>query len=130
MELSILLSTKKILGIAADDTSFDLDVLTFINSAFSTLSDVGVADPLGVFIVESEGMTWDDFAVAAAVDDTQVNDIKTYVFLRVRMLFDPPGTPYLINAFEKQLDEHLMRISMRREATDWVDPDPPVTEEV
>jgi hypothetical protein len=124
MEQSILLSTKKILGIGADDTSFDLDVLTFINTAFSTLNDVGVGVE-GGFLIEDDVYTWDDFAVAAAIDDTQINDIKTYVFLRVRMLFDPPGTPYLINAFEAQLSEHIVRISLRHEATGWVDPDPP-----
>jgi len=125
MEQSILLSTKKILGIGADDTSFDLDILTFINTAFSTLNDVGVG-VAGGFTVLDQDVEWDDYAGAAVIDDTQVNDIKTYVFLRVRMLFDPPGTPYLINAFKDQLDEHVVRISMRREATDWVDPDPPV----
>jgi hypothetical protein len=129
MEQSILLSTKKILGIGADDTSFDLDVLTFINTAFSTLSDVGVGVSGGLYISDDE-YEWDDFATDCGVDDTQVNDIKTYVFLRVRMLFDPPGTPYLINAFEKQLEEHLVRINLRREAIQWVDPDPPVIEEV
>lgn len=125
MEQSILLSTKKILGIGPSDTSFDLDVLTFINAAFSTLNDVGVG-VVGGYTVTDQDVEWDDFAGAAVIDDTQINDIKTYVFLRVRMLFDPPGTPYLINAFEKQLEEHIVRISYRREETDWVDPDPPV----
>lgn len=128
MEQSILLSTKKILGLGADDDSFDLDVLTFINTAFSTLNDVGVG-PSGGFFIGDDEYTWDDFAVDAAVDDVQVNDIRTYVFLRCRMLFDPPATPYLINAFKDQLDEHVVRISRRREATAWVDPDPPVISE-
>jgi hypothetical protein len=128
MEQSILLSTKKILGLGADDDSFDLDVLTFINTAFTTLNDVGVGVDGGIFISDDE-YEWDDFAAASGVDDTQINDIKTYVFLRVRMLFDPPGTPYLINAFKDQLDEHIVRISRRREATAWVDPDPPVISE-
>jgi hypothetical protein len=128
MEQSILLSTKKILGIGPDDDSFDLDVLTFINTAFSTLNDVGVGVD-GGFLLQDAEYEWDDFAGVAIIDDTQINDIKTYVFLRVRMLFDPPGTPYLINAFEEQLKEHIVRISSRREATDWVDPDPPVVVE-
>lgn len=125
MEQSILLSTKKILGIGADDESFDLDILTFINTAFSTLNDVGVG-VLGGLHIDGPDYEWDDFAADCGVDDTQVNDIRTYVFLRVRMLFDPPGTPYLINAFEKQLEEHVTRISIRRESVSWVDPDPPL----
>lgn len=125
MEQSILLSTKKILGIAADDTSFDLDVLTFINAAFSTLNDVGVG-VTGGFVIDNPEFEWDEFLALSGIDDTQLNDIKTYVFLRVRMLFDPPGTPYLINAFKDQLEEHIVRISNRREELEWVDPDPPV----
>lgn len=128
MELSVLLSTKKILGIGSDDESFDLDVLTFINSAFSTLNDIGVG-PVGGILVEDAEYTWDDFSAATLADDTQLNDIKTYVFLRVKMSFDPPGTPYLVNAFKDQVDEHLQRISMRRETVEWVDPDPPAVVE-
>jgi hypothetical protein len=123
MENSILISTKKILGIAEDYTAFDLDVITHINSAFSTLTQLGVGPATG-FMIEDETAQWSDF-VDVSGEDLQYNSVKTYVFLRVRMLFDPPQTSYLITATEKQLQELEWRLNVHREETDWVDPRPP-----
>jgi hypothetical protein len=119
METSILLSTKKILGIAADYTVFDLDIITHINTAFSTLTQLGVG-PVGGFMIEDETAVWTDFIS----DDMQYNSVKTYVFLRVRALFDPPSTSYLISATESQIKELEWRLNVHREETEWVDPDP------
>jgi|SRR5580765_2981461 len=119
MELSILTSTKKILGIAEDYTVFDLDIITHINTAFSTLTQLGVG-PSNGFMIEDESATWDDFIV----DDLQYNSVKSYVFLRVRQLFDPPSTSYLIAAYDKQIQELEWRLNVHREETGWVDPDP------
>lgn len=124
MEQSILTGTKKVLGLDSTDTSFDYDVLTFINAAFSTLcDDLGVGPP--VFVVEDESATWQDFI---SDDDAMLSECRTYVFLRVKMLFDPPTTSYLINAYKDQLEEHVWRISRRREAVRYTDPDPEVVE--
>ena len=121
MEQSILISTKKILGIAKDYTVFDLDIITHINSAFSTLTQLGVGPPSG-FMIDDESEVWDDFI---DVDlDPQYNSVKSYVFLKVRQLFDPPQTSYLITAVEKQIQEHEWRLNTHREETEWVDPDP------
>lgn len=122
MEESILKSTKKILGLADTYTAFDLDVITHINSAFSILDQLGVG-PEGGFIVESDREEWSDFEVP----QNQLNLIKTYVYLRVRMLFDPPTTSFLIEAMNKQLQEYEWRISTFRE---WMlDPTDPMIEE-
>lgn len=124
MEQSILTSTKKILGVPADDTSFDLDVITHINTAFSNLSDLGVGPAEG-FVIEDDSTEWSAYL---ADDKIQLSRIKTFVHLSVRLVFDPPTTPYLLDALQKQLDECAWRISVRREEADWVDPDPdPVT---
>lgn len=123
METSILNSTKKVLGIAPDYTAFDLDVITHINSALSTLTQLGVG-PVGGFSIEDESAVWGDFIGM----DAQFNSVKSYVFLRVRMLFDPPGTSYLISAFEKQIGELEWRLNVHREETEWVDPDPDDTD--
>lgn len=121
MELSILTSTKKILGIAEDYTVFDLDIITHINSAFSTLTQLGVG-PADGFMIEDATALWTDFD---PVDDHNMyNSVKSYVFLKVRMLFDPPTTSYLISASEKQIEELEWRLNTQREGTDWVDPDP------
>lgn len=121
MEQSILISTKKILGIAEDYTVFDLDIITHINTAFSTLTQLGVGPPEGFMIIDSDAV-WDEFIV----DDLQYNSVKSYVFLKVRQLFDPPQTSYLISAVEKQIQELEWRLNVHREETGWVDPDPPI----
>jgi hypothetical protein len=118
MELSILTSTKKILGIAEDYTVFDLDIITHINTAFSTLTQLGVGPEEG-FMIEDASTEWDDFIV----DDLQYNAVKSYVFLKVRQLFDPPTTSYLIAAFEKQIQELEWRLNVHREETGWIDPE-------
>jgi hypothetical protein len=122
MEQSILKSTKKILGIAEDYTVFDLDIITHINSAFSTLTQLGVG-PVEGFIIEDDAALWTDFIDVDV--DFQWNSVKSYVFLRVRMLFDPPQTSYLISASERQIQELEWRLNIHREETDWVDPSPP-----
>lgn len=121
MEASILTSTKKMLGIDADYTVFDLDIITHINSVFSILTQLGVGPAEG-FMIEDDSTEWSDFIV----DDLQYNTVKTYVFLRVRMLFDTPETSYLLDAMEKQIAELEWRLNVHREETGWVDPDPPV----
>lgn len=119
MEPSILNSTKKMLGIAEDYTVFDLDIITHINTAFSTLAQLGVG-PLSGFMIEGNSEVWDDFIGI----DRQYNSVKSYVFLRVRLLFDPPSTSYLILAYEKQIEELEWRLNTHREETQWTDPDP------
>ena len=121
MEQSILTSTKKILGISEDYTVFDLDIITHINTAFSTLTQLGVG-PIEGFMIEDASEVWTDFDPID--DDRQYNAVKSYIFLRVRMLFDPPTTSYLITASEKQLQELEWRLNTYREETGWVDPEP------
>lgn len=117
MEQSILTSTKKVLGISADYTAFDLDIITHINAAFSTLTQLGVG-PADGFMVEDVDAEWYDYTE----DDIQLNTIKAYVFLKVRQLFDPPTTSYLIASMEKQIQEFEWRLNVNRETTEWVDP--------
>lgn len=120
METSILISTKKVLGVDPDDTSFDLDILTYINSALSTLtSDLGLGPSTGVAI-EDETADWSELQEEPMI----LSQIKTYVFLRVRMLFDPPTTSYMVTAMENQIQSHEWRLNRAREETRWIDPDP------
>jgi hypothetical protein len=120
MEQSILTSTKQILGIGPDDDSFDLDVLTHVNSAFSTLNDLGVG-PADGFFIEDEESVWEDFIEG---DPAQLAKVKTFVYLSVRLIFDPPATSYVQASLEKQIEECAWRLSVKRENTDWTDPDP------
>lgn len=118
MEQSILISTKKILGIAPDYTVFDLDIITHINTVFSTLAQLGIGPTEG-FMIEDESATWDEFLGA----DLQLNSVKTYMHLRVRMLFDPPQTSYHLGAMKEQILEFEVRLNIHREGLEWMDPE-------
>jgi len=126
MEPSILTSVKKVLGIAAEYLAFDQDIMMHINTALSTLTQLGVGPATG-FTVDSVDDEWSDFV---SPTDHQYNAVKSYVFLRVRMLFDPPQTSYLIAAQTDQIKELEWRLNVHREETGWVDPDPdPIPDE-
>lgn len=119
MSDSILNTTKKILGIEADYTAFDPDILMHINSVFSTLNQMGIGPDDGFAIDDAEA-TWFDFTGG----DKRLNSVKTYVYLRVRLLFDPPTTSYLIGALKEQVQELEWRLNVNREGTSWVNPNP------
>ncbi len=97
MESSILTSTKKILSLSEYYTAFDLDITTHINSVMATLDHLGVGPAGGIFVEDAEA-TWDQMLLPA----NQLNLVRTYVFLKVRMLFDPPATSFHIEAMNKQ----------------------------
>ncbi len=122
MEQSILKSTRKVLQIGPDDESFDLDILMHVNSAFSTLTDLGVGPEEG-FVIEDDSVEWTDYL---SDNLPTLSKIKTFVFLQTRILFDPPTTSFLLDAFKEQIAEAVWRINTRREETGWTDPDPPV----
>jgi hypothetical protein len=110
MEDSILISTKKILNVGESYDAFDLDILTHMNMVFSTLNQIGVGPTVPV-VVE------DDSAVWSSLDfpPEQLAMVKTYVFLKVRLLFDPPGTSFVIEAMNKQISELEWRLNFFRE---------------
>jgi hypothetical protein len=124
MSESILTSTKKILGIEEAYEAFDLDVMTHINSVFSTLTQMGVGPPEG-FMIEDKTTLWTSFLGS----DANLNAVKTYVYLRVRLIFDPPTSSYAVTAMEQQIKELEWRLNTYKEATIWTDPDPVVVED-
>lgn len=124
MTQSILDSVKKYVGLDPSYTAFDTDILMHINSAFSTLEQVGVG-PAGGFMIEDSVPTWDAFLGT----DKRLNNVKLYVFLEVRLIFDPPQTGYLVEAFQKKRDEELWRISVTRENDHWTSPVSTIDEE-
>lgn len=110
MTSSILNSTKKILGLSFDYTPFDTDVITHINAAFSVLNQLGLG-PIDGFMIEDDATDWEEYDVPTK----QLNLVKTYLYLKVRMAFDPPQTSYLITAMEKQIAEAEWRLNVFRE---------------
>lgn len=117
MSESILNGTKKILGIEESYTAFDADVLMHINSIFSVLNQLGIGPDNG-FAIEDASSTWDDYLDG----DLRLNSIKSYVYLRVRILFDPPMTAYLVTAMKEQIQELEWRLNVQREGESWTDP--------
>ena len=117
---SILTDVKKMCGLPEGDASYDLDIMIHTNTAFSTLNDLGVGPPSG-FMIEDATPTWTDFL---AIDSPRFIEIKSYIYLKVRLLFDPPGTSFLLSAHEKMVAEFEWRLNARRELTDWEDPMP------
>ena len=116
METSILKSMKKVLGIPEDDDAFDETLLIHINSTFATLHHLGVG-PDDAFFIEDDTAVWSAF-----IEGPEYNSVKTYVGLKLRVLFDPPESSFGITAMEKQITEFEWRLNQVRELTKWVDP--------
>lgn len=104
---SIFLSTKKMLGIADEDKSFDDDLIMHINSVFSILNQLGVG-PTDGFVITGPEETWDEFLIDDKKNRLQV--IKSYMYQRVKIIFDPPSTGVLNEALERQIKELEWRI--------------------
>jgi hypothetical protein len=124
MSDSILESVKKVLGLSADYDVFDQDLILNINSVLSTLNQLGVGPAAG-FMIEDDTATWTTFLGS----DPRLNNVKSYMALRVRMVFDPPTTSFLLSALKEQIEELSWRINVQREEEGWIDPDPPVLPE-
>lgn len=113
MEDSILKSTKKILGLAEDYTAFDHDVLVHTNSVFGDLNQLGIGPDEG-FMIEDDVALWSEY-LTPDVPALILNAVRTYVFLRVKALFDPPTTGYLVESTQKQIEKAEWRLNVARE---------------
>ena len=102
---SILVSTKAALGVTQDDTSFDAELLTFINSALAEVNQVGVGPVEGLMIF-SEAEEWE----ALIGNDARLNIVKPYVYLYCKMLFDPPEVGFVLTSMERILERHIWRL--------------------
>lgn len=115
MENSILVSIKKLLGLSAEYTPFDPDVIMHINSAFSTLTQLGVGPKEGFSIVD-ETNTWDQFI---SDEDPRYNSIRSYIFLKVKLLFDlQTMSAAALQSYEKMASEYEWRLNATAEFPD------------
>lgn len=114
MENSILVSIKKLLGLSAEYTPFDPDVIMHINSVFSTLTQLGVGPKEG-FSIADETNTWDQFI---SDEDPRYNSIRSYIFLKVKLLFDPPTSTAVLQSYEKMVSEYEWRLNATAEFPD------------
>lgn len=107
---SILTSTKKLLGITEEYEHFDKDIIMHINSVFLNLTQLGVGPEEGFFI-EDETAEWTDF-----IDDNiQLQAVKSYIYLKVKLLFDPPLSSAVIESTNRMIAEFEWRLRLAAE---------------
>lgn len=109
MPTSILTSIKKLLGITADYIDFDADIIMHINSVFSILKQLGVGPKEG-FSITGDSETWADF-----LPDQNIDMVKSYIYLKVRLMFDPPINSSLIESINRQIAELEWRLNVEIE---------------
>ncbi len=108
---SILVSIKKLLGITEDYTHFDMDIIMHINSVFSVLTQLGVG-PADGFAIQDEKAVWSEFMG----DDQKIELVKSYMYLKVRLLFDPPLSSAVIESINRMISEYEWRLNLAGES--------------
>lgn len=103
---SILTSVKKLIGIDKEDTAFDPDVIMHINSSFLVLSQLGVGPDEG-FYINDDTAVWTDFI---SNNMLLLNYVKTFVYLKAKLVFDPPSSSIAVQSMQEMVKEHEWRI--------------------
>jgi len=98
MSSSILNDVKHTLGLLPEQTAFDIDIIMHVNNAISTLTQLGVGPIEGYMIDDASNM--------------RLNSVKSYIFLKVKLVFDPPGFGFVIASMERQIQELEYRINV------------------
>lgn len=109
---SILTSIKKMLGIDEEYSRFDTDIIININSVFGVLNQLGVGPDDGFFIRDSTS-TWDDFIPHLTQNNTKFEMIKSYIYLKVKLLFDPPTVGAVMESTNKLISELEWRLKIQ-----------------
>lgn len=107
---SILMSIKRLLNIDPEEMAFDTEIGMFINGEFMTLHQLGIGPEEGFAIHEAD-TRWTDFSD----DQTLIETVKTYMYLRVRLLFDPPGSSIVSDAINSRINELQFRLTCQAE---------------
>ena len=110
---SILTSIKKLLGIAEEYEFFDEDIIMHINSVFMILNQLGVG-PSDGFRIEDKTTTWDDYIS----DNKNLDAVKSYIHLKVKLLFDPPLSSAVIESMKQMIQELEWRLNLTAESKD------------
>ena len=107
---SILTSIKKMLGIEEDYTHFDPELILFINSVLGICFQLGVGPTSAPFRIEDKGTTWDDF-----ISEDQIDTVKSYIFMKVKLLFDPPTNSATLASYQELIKEFEWRSNVHAE---------------
>lgn len=103
---SILDSIKKLLGLTPEYTAFDDDIIIHINTAFGILNQLGIGPKEG-FMIENQQAEWEEY-----ITSCNLLMIRSYIYLKVRTLFDPPSSSVLMESINRQLSELEWRIQL------------------
>lgn len=106
---SILTSIKKMLGIDEEYTHFDANIIMHINSVFMILTQLGVG-PANGFVIEDDTSTWIDFIPEATT--AQLHAVKSYIYMKVKLIFDPPLGSAVIESMNRQIAEFEWRLNV------------------
>lgn len=106
MEQSILQTIKQALGIQPDYDVFDMELVMHINSVLSTMRQLGIGPVTGFAIQDAEAK-WPDF-----YQGDKIHNVRSLVFMKVKMIFDPPTLPHVINAYESMIEEETWRLTI------------------
>jgi len=110
---SILDSTKKALGLDTEYDAFDPEIIMHINSTFFTLQQLGVGPTNGFMIVDNTAL-WSEF-----MGVEMIHAVKSFVALKVRLIFDPPATSFVLDAMNKTAEEYAWRLNAHMEGVRW-----------
>lgn len=111
MDESILATVKKLLGLEADYTPFDQDIIVLINSVFMTLHQLGIGPDDG-YSIDGYANKWEDFVT----NPVHLRAVQEYVYMKVRMVFDPPGNSFVMDALKQQCQELEWRMNVQAES--------------
>lgn len=111
MEESILTTIKKLLGLDESYEAFDTDIIVAINTAIMALTQIGIG-PSGGFRIEDDSTTWQDFLGSDVID---LEAAKSYIFIKARLMFDPPSSSVVVEAYNKAAAECEWRLNVQRD---------------
>ena len=109
MEESILNTIKIFLGLSTDDDVFDEELIILINAVVMALQQIGVGPQETLFHIEDDSSTWSDYIM----NPTEIPMIKTYIAIRVRLIFDPPQSSTLEQALKQEVAEYEWRLNVK-----------------
>ena len=112
MDENILTSIKKLLGIYEENTDFDTDIIIHINSVITILNQLGIGSDEGFEI--NKDTTWNDYLN----DDSKLNSVKSYIYLKVKLIFDPPMSSAIKEANKQMIDELEWRLNLYHESSE------------
>lgn len=113
---SILDSVKESLGIVSEDVDFDTQLIMHINSIFAVLHQIGIG-PTEPFSIYDSDATWGDFIG----DEAVIMNVKSYMYARVRLIFDPPSSSFVLDSLQKLSDEMEWRLNVAADHSDKLD---------